>query len=100
MRRTSRDSRGVLPHLSARARYTTLAAIFCALSPCFPQSLSLELGRAREMLHVIKDDIGKNYYDPGYHGANLNARVGAAEEQIKQATSQGQAFGVIAQALM
>jgi C-terminal processing protease CtpA/Prc len=52
------------------------------------------------MLHVIKDDIGKNYYDPGYHGANLNARFGAAEEQIKQATSQGQAFGVIAQALM
>ena len=66
----------------------------------FSQNLGYELGRAREMLRVIKDDIKKNYYDPSYHGMDLDARFGTAEQQLKEATSIGQAFGTIAQALV
>jgi C-terminal processing protease CtpA/Prc len=52
------------------------------------------------MLDRIKDEIKKNYYDPNYKGVNLDERFKAAQEKIKQATSNGQLFGLIAQAVM
>ena len=56
--------------------------------------------RGRIMLNVIKSDIKKNYYDPNFHGMDLDARFKVAEEKIKQATSLGQIFGIIAQTLI
>jgi len=55
--------------------------------------------RVRGMLDVIKGDIKKNYYDPAFHGIDLDTRFKAADEKIKSAESLGQAYGVIAQAL-
>ena len=52
------------------------------------------------MLNVIKGDIKKDYYDPTFHGIDLDARFKVAEEKIKQATSLGQIFGIIAQTLI
>ena len=82
------------------------AAIFLALfSGVFLQSYgqqppnSLERERSRMMLQTVKDDLKKNYYDPTYHGMDIEARFKAADENLKQATSLGQLFGVIAQAL-
>ena len=42
----------------------------------------------------------KNYYDPNFRGMNLDARFKTASEKIKEATSVGQIFGVIAQVLV
>jgi carboxyl-terminal processing protease len=56
--------------------------------------------RGRMMLNVLKGDIKKNYYDPNFHGLDLDARFKVAEEKIKQATSLGQIFGIIAQTLI
>lgn len=56
--------------------------------------------RGRIMLNVIKSDIKKSYYDPNFHGMDLDARFKVAEEKIKQATSLGQIFGIIAQTLI
>jgi carboxyl-terminal processing protease len=53
-----------------------------------------------QMLRAIKDDLKKYYYDPAIHGLDLDARFKAAEEQIKQAKSNGEVMGVIAQALL
>jgi C-terminal processing protease CtpA/Prc len=53
-----------------------------------------------KMLKVVKEQIEKNYYDPRFHGLDLDARFKRAEEQIKQATSDGQVIGVIAQAVL
>jgi C-terminal processing protease CtpA/Prc len=53
----------------------------------------------RGMLDVIKGDIKKNYYDPTFHGIDLEARFKEADEKIKAVDSLGQAYGVIAQAL-
>ncbi len=50
------------------------------------------------MLNAIKDDLKKNYYDSTFHGIDLDARFKAADEMIRQATSLGQVFGIIAQA--
>ncbi len=59
-----------------------------------------ERARGRSMLNVIKSDLKKNYYDPNFHGMDVDARFKEAEEKIKQATSLGQIFGIIAQALV
>src|ERR1700730_9864092 len=58
-----------------------------------------DIDRGRVMLRTIKDDLKKNYYDPNYHGMDVEARFKAADEKIKQAASLGQIFGIIAQAL-
>jgi carboxyl-terminal processing protease len=50
------------------------------------------------MLRTVKDDIRKNYYDPTFRGADLDALFAGAE--IAAATSNGEIFGVIAQAVL
>jgi len=52
------------------------------------------------MLGTVKDDLKKNYYDPSYHGMELEASFKTADEKLKTATSLGQLFGVIAKVLM
>jgi len=53
----------------------------------------------RIMLRNIKDSIKKNYYDSNFHSVNLDETFQAADEKINQATSNGQVFGIIAQAV-
>ena len=73
-------------------------ALFSAAGQQPPSSIDRDRGRA--MLRVIKDDLKQNYYDPKYHGMDLDARFKIADEKIKDATSLGQIFGIIAQALI
>jgi C-terminal processing protease CtpA/Prc len=55
--------------------------------------------RGQIMLKQIQEDLRKNYYDPEFHGMNLDIRFRAADEKIKQAQSLGQIFSTIAQLL-
>jgi C-terminal processing protease CtpA/Prc len=64
------------------------------------QSIGLQRERARGILRVIRADIEKNYYDQTYHGVDLNAVFGEADELMKKAESGGQLYGIIARALM
>jgi C-terminal processing protease CtpA/Prc len=52
------------------------------------------------MLKAVRDDIRKNYYDAAFRGPDLDARTKAAEEKIKQAKTNGEVFGTIAQLLL
>lgn len=52
------------------------------------------------MLQMIRSDVEKNYYDPSFRGIDLRERFGQADERIKNAKSNGEIFGVIAQALL
>jgi carboxyl-terminal processing protease len=61
---------------------------------------SIERQRTLDMLKTVKDDLKKNYYDPSFHGMDVDARFKAAEEKLKQATSVGQSFSIIAQVLL
>ena len=61
---------------------------------------SSDRDRGRQMLKAVKDDIKKNYYDPAFHGVDLDTHFATADEKVKQATSLGQMFGIIAQALI
>jgi carboxyl-terminal processing protease len=84
--------------------------LFCAallvlaagrLLPARAQQLSgPERERGRMMLKIVKDDIKEHYYDPTFHGVDLDARFKEADDKIKQATSNSQVFAIIAQALL
>ena len=64
------------------------------------QPSNFERDRSLMILKNIKDEIKKNYYDPSFHGLDLDARFKTAEEKVKAATSLGQMYGVIAQAVL
>jgi C-terminal processing protease CtpA/Prc len=90
-----------------RVSLSTLMAALCLLvlagwsMPARAQSLSsFDRQRYSEMLDVLKSDIKKNYYDESYHSINLDEHFKQAQEKLKQATSTGQALGIIAQALL
>lgn len=51
---------------------------------------------AEEMLKVIHDRVKQYYYDPTYHGVDLDARYKEYEEKIKQVSNRGRAFADIA----
>jgi carboxyl-terminal processing protease len=63
------------------------------------QTIGLERERGRMILSAIKKDIKDNYYDPTFHGVDLDARFKAADEKIKSASSNGQIFRIIAAAV-
>lgn len=75
--------------------------ILGCVDQAFSQSLSSQdRDRAVIMLKAARDDIRKNYYDPNFRGIDLDAKTKAAEEKIKQAKSNGEVFGIIAQLLL
>src|SRR5688572_45882 len=55
---------------------------------------------AEQALESIKNDIKKNYYDPEFHGIDLEARFKTAKEKLKSANSAGQMMTIIAQVLL
>ena len=78
-------------------------ALFVVLStPCATAQEFSKNDRSRGhlMLRNIQDEVRKNYYDPKFHGVDLDARFAAADKKLDEATSNGQVFGIIAQALM
>ncbi|MEP6635586.1 MAG: hypothetical protein ABJB97_02590, partial [Acidobacteriota bacterium] len=93
------------PHLSA-ANLCRAALVFVVLLVAVPSHVqaqklsSSDKDRGQIIVRAVKDDLKKNYYDAGYHGMDVDARFKAAEERIKEATSMGQVFGIIAQALL
>ncbi len=61
---------------------------------------SSDKARGRTMLRVIKKELQKHYYDPTFHGLDLEACFARAEQDIEQATSLGHMFGIVAQAVL
>jgi C-terminal processing protease CtpA/Prc len=76
-----------------------LICLFCLSATAQQTVSSRDRERGRLILSAIKEDLKKNYYDPNFHGMDIDARFKTAEEKIKQATSLGQIFGIIAQTL-
>lgn len=78
----------------------TIVLLTCSAT-LFAQSISSQdRDRGIIMLKAARDDIRKNYYDPTFRGIDLDARAKLAEEKIKQAKSNGEVFGIIAQMLL
>src|SRR4030095_9140698 len=60
----------------------------------------IEKDRTIAMLHSVKNAIKKDYYDPDFHGINLDPRFAAAEDKLKGTDDLGKALGIIAQAVL
>jgi C-terminal processing protease CtpA/Prc len=90
------------------ARFLVFSFIFgtCLLfssanNVTFSQAVSaIDRDRAHVILKTIKDDIKRNYYDPDFHGVDIDARFKEADDKLKEATSNGQMFGIVAQAML
>jgi len=80
---------------------TLVSAVLAAAALVFAQGLrDTDRTRGRTMLRVIKKDLLNRYYDPTFHGLDLEARFQEAEQALEQATSVGHMFGIIAQAVV
>jgi hypothetical protein len=54
----------------------------------------------RQILAEVKELIKSKYYDPNYHGIDLDTQFSEAQELIKNAKSNGQIYGIIAWVLL
>ena len=88
-----------IPRIFQSMTWFLLAGPLFVVSGQQPAS-SIDRDRGSVMLRIIKEDLKNNYYDPAYHGMNLEARFKASDERVKEATSLGQIFGIIAQTLI
>src|SRR6266850_4604637 len=61
---------------------------------------SFDRGNSLSMLKQIKEDLTKNYYDPTFHGMDVDKKVAAAAERIKTAASAGEASAILADVLL
>lgn len=92
--------------IRARVTWITIALLVSlpaagALGPVNSQSLtSVDRDRGHVMLKSLKNEIKKNYYDPAFHGVDLDARFKTADDKIDHATSLGQILGIVAQVLL
>ena len=88
--------------LSGKSLLRTIVFAAAALAPSLglAQTIPFQRDRSREILKVIKSDIEKNYYDPTFHGVDLNAVFTEADALLKKAESAGQMYGIIARALL
>ena len=88
-------------HISRVALFLGSLIATGMLSPAGAQGLSpFDRDNARTMLSAIKDDLKDNYYDPNFHGLNLEERFKQAEEKIKAANSRDQLMVIVAQSLL
>src|SRR5688500_7120589 len=60
----------------------------------------IERDRMKDMLKIVKSEVRDKYYDPNFHGIDLDARFKQAEEKLAVANSTTQALAVIAQTLI
>ena len=76
--------------------------LFVLLFPFAATAQSVDYNRqmGRTILDVVHSDIKKNYYDPSFHGVDLETRFKAAEESIKKASTLNEILGIIAAAVM
>jgi C-terminal processing protease CtpA/Prc len=99
----------IRPSMLARACLLTLASALLLVGSAAwrtasaqtpsPEDLKRDRNRGLVMLQLMKDYLTEFYYDPNFHGMDLNARFKASEEKMKEAANLGQVLGIVAQTL-
>ena len=67
---------------------------------CLTQISSFDRGNSASMLRQIKEDLTKNYYDPTFHGIDVDKLFAEATERLKTAQSAGEASAILADTLL
>ena len=89
-----------LPAFRMSAVVAFLVVNYWASCAAQAQSIKADRDRGQEILENLKKDLQQNYYDPTYHGMNVEARFKLAQERVKKAESNSEIFGIIAQTLV
>jgi C-terminal processing protease CtpA/Prc len=79
-----------------------LVALIIAQQPPQPATRlsSFDRGNSLSMLKMIKEDLTKNYYDPTFHGMDVEKKVADAAERLKTAANAGEASAILADVLL
>lgn len=78
-----------------------LLASLSAQQPALPKKLeSFDLQRAHLMLRQANDEVRKNYYDPAFHGVDLDKAYAAFDARLNTSGSVNETFRVIAAFLL
>jgi C-terminal processing protease CtpA/Prc len=74
----------------------SLAALTFAICSAAQQKINkVDQDRARAVLHLVKETILKDYYDPTFRGYDLNARFQAADQKLADVTSFEMGMNVV-----
>ena len=88
-----------------RPSFKTAIVVFVSLLAFYGASLrsqqppkmdSLNLDRSRGILRDAYENVKKHYYDPKFHGLDIDARYHEYDAKIQSASSLSQAFGLVA----
>lgn len=93
-------SGAMVPGLWAVAFYFLLGTVFAAAQQESPLNAKINRERGLQMLADIQSTLTEQYYDPSFHGIDLNERFRIAKERIKELQTNAQIFRVIAQAVL
>src|ERR1041385_1094384 len=99
---SKRKLAGQMAHLRRFLALATLSLLGLTFIPITRAQKveSKDRDRGQTMLLRIKDELKKNYYDPGYRGMDLDGRFATASAKIKEAASVCQIPGIISQVLI
>jgi len=89
----------VLKHRTLGVSLALVAVLMCVPrggSPAQQKMDSFNIDRSRAILRDAYDNVKKHYYDPKFHGIDLDARYHEFDEKVRNAGSLSQAFGVVA----
>jgi len=91
------------PMISSASWRVALALLVLVFGPSFARAQGLDRfdrDSALSMLNAAKDDLKKNYFDPGLHGIDIETRFKDAEARLKEATTRDQLIITIAQTML
>ena len=77
-----------------------LLCLTCFITARSQKMDSIARQQVMSMLKNVKNAIKEDYYDPKFGGMDVDARFKLAEEKLKTTETLGQAFAVIAQAVV
>jgi carboxyl-terminal processing protease len=80
----------------------TLLAWLASCHPLIAQQKMdrIERERLKSILNIVKNEVKDHYYDPSFHGIDLDARFKKADSRLNEVTTTSQGLSVIAQVLM
>jgi C-terminal processing protease CtpA/Prc len=86
------------PVRHALSLYLVAVAVVLAAGSLLAQQKmsSSDMDLARGILRDARDAVKKNYYDPKYHGIDLDERYRQFDERIKNSPSIGEGFRMVA----
>src|SRR6266478_8531766 len=94
-------SRATLRRFPSTVAMLLVLFLISAIGPTYAQSINTtDRDRGHVILKTLKNEIKKNYYDPGFHGLDLDALFKTADEKVDRAVSVSQIFGIVAQTLI